>query len=139
LEENNVSVLRKSSGGDGVVINNRFKWVEFTTEDDQVIKVKVRTSLMYEEIEKLVDLDFNANREELWEATYPYVTDWNLRVQDESDGQQYEVIPPSEGGVESFKYAPPNLVLAVIGALISEPFSKVDPKSSTPVETTAKP
>lgn len=133
------SVLKKAAGNTGVVLNNRYKWVEFTTDDDKVIKVRVRTSLLNDEVEHLSSLDLNADREQLWEATAPYVIEWNCQVEDEDDHEVYDILPPAKGGAESFHYAPQNLVLAIIGALIVEPFAKLDPKSLTPVENTDEP
>ena len=129
------SVLKKAKKKDGVAVNSRYKWVEFETEDGQVIRCHVRTSLMYSEIEALVDLDVSADREKVWDAAWPYVEAWNLQVELD-DGETYDVLPPKTGGPESFKFAPGQLVWAIIGALINEPFKKIDPKSSTPVEST---
>lgn len=134
------SVLRKAkAGSEGIVLNNRYKWVSFTTEDDQVVRAKVRTSLVNDEVEYLSTIDLNGEQEKLWEATAKYVIDWNCQVQDEEDGEIYDIIPPAEGGPESFNYAPRGLVLAIVGALIVEPFAKLDPKSLTPVESTDEP
>jgi hypothetical protein len=132
-------LLKRVSAPEGVVTNSRYKWVEFEAEDGSVYRVKVRTSLMNEEIEKLVDIDLGGNQHELWEATYQYVDDWNINVVVEEDGEDvyYEVLAPRHGGPESFRYAPRQLVVAIIGALINEPFAKVSPKSLTPVESTA--
>ena len=134
-------LLRKVAAPEGVVANNRYKWVEFEAEDGSVFRVKVRTSLLNEEIEKLVDIDLGGNQHELWEATYRYVEEWNINVVVEEDGEDvyYEVLPPKAGGPESFQYAPRQLVVALIGALINEPFTKVSPKSLTPVESTVAP
>lgn len=133
------SVLRKAkANGQGIVLNNRYKWVEFTTEDEQVVRAKVRTSLLYDEVEHLSTIDVNGDQEKLWEETAKYVIEWNCQVQDEEDGEIYDIAPPAEGGAESFHYAPRGLVLAIIGALIVEPFAKLDPKSLTPVENTGE-
>lgn len=119
-----------------MVVNNRFKRVEFETEDGQIVWAKVRTSLTNEEIEALVAIDLGGNLKELHEGVYPYVTEWNVLVQDRESGDIFEVVPPAEGGPESFKYAPNDLALAIVGTLIHEPFAKVDPKSLKPVEST---
>jgi hypothetical protein len=131
-------VLERIEGGtyDGPVINNRYKWVEFSTEDDQVIRAKVRTSLLNDEIEILASADLNGDQKELWEAIYHYVEEWNIVILNEEDGHYYRVQPPKVGGPESFKYAPRQLTLAIAGALIHEPFAKIDPKSKKPVEST---
>lgn len=135
------SLLKRVQTPDGVVANQRYKWVEFEAEDGSVFRVKVRTSLLNEEIEALVDIDLGGNQHELWEATYKYVEDWNINVVVEEDGKDvyYAVLPPKVAGPEAFKYAPRQLVVAIIGALINEPFAKVNPKSSTPVESTVVP
>lgn len=134
-------VLQRVDKPDGVVANKRFKWVEFEAEDGSVFRCRVRTSLLNEEIEKLVDIDLGGNQHELWDATYQYVEDWNINVVVNEGGEDvyYAVLPPAKGGPESFAYAPRQLVVAIIGALINEPFAKVNPKSSTPVESTVAP
>ena len=140
-----MSVLRKAKKGDvsGVVINNRYKWVEFETEDGHIVRVKIRTSLLGEEIEKISSINVNTiDISEMHDALHKYVEEWNIlaRFADEETGKEeiFEVIPPIEGGAESFKYAPKDLVYAIIGELLHESFKKVDPKSLTPVETTEK-
>lgn len=121
-------------------INNRYKWAEWVANDsedddpefDYLVRVLLRTSLTNGEVQLLAD--FKGKNEELWEIVYPYVKEWNITWFDGKD--VYEVLPPQEGGVESFRYAPPNLCYAIVNALTTEGFRKVDPKSSKPAEST---
>jgi hypothetical protein len=117
-------------------INDRYKWVAFhglPGEDvDFEVNCLVRTSLTNSEIEALIG--FSGQNEELWELVHPYVKEWDIIWSDGKD--RYEVLPPAEGGAESFRYATSGLVYAIVNSLTSEPFSKIDPKSSTPAEST---
>ena len=134
-----MSVLVKSTSGDGVVINNRYKRVEFETEDGSLVWARVRTSLLFEEIETLTAIDISGDLHDLKEFVAPFIEDWNLQVKDASDGEIYRVVPPIEGGVASLEYSPAQLIVAIAGAMIHENFEKVSPKSLTPVESTEKP
>src|SRR5690242_2699219 len=126
-----MSVLKKSKSKDrSRAINNRYRWVEFVGEDGEVYRAKVRTGLIYAEIERLVGLDINKDKETLWEQCAPYVSEWNIQVvvrNEDGTDDLYDVAPPLEGGPESFKYAPATLFLAIVGSLMNENFSKVDP------------
>lgn len=137
------SVLKKMKGSStGPVINQRYKWVEFEAEDGSVYRSKVRTSLINLEIESLIAVESTHNHKEMCEVVAPYVEEWNLQVGIKGDDgkiEYYEVLPPAEGGPESFDYAPRNLVMAIVGTLINEPFKKIDPKSEAPVESTDEP
>ncbi len=137
------SVLKKSGKKTGKKgLNQRYKWVEFVTSRDEnedeeyTVRCRVRTSLMNVEIERLMEFDATKDKaEDLFEIVHPYVTDWDVQVVDE-DGDLCDVIAPAEGGATSFHYAPQSLVWAIVNSLTNEAFRKVDPKSSTPVETT---
>jgi len=131
------AVLKKiKKGGGQQAINNRYKWVEFSAEDDTVYRARVRTSLLNKEVEKLVGLNMNGDQKQVHEAIHRYVEEWNITIESEEDGELYEVLPPREAGPEAFDYVPTQFVYAIIGTLINEPFTKIDPKSLTPVETT---
>jgi hypothetical protein len=134
-----MSVLVKATSGDGVVINKRYKRVEFEAEDGSIAWARVRTSLLFEEIERLTKIDISGDLHDLKEFVAPFIEDWNLQIEDASDGEIYRVVPPMKGGVESLEYAPGQLIVAIAGAMIHENFEKVNPKSLTPVETTEKP
>ena len=141
-----VSVLKKAGTGrnkpDGVVINNRYKWIEFEalneSDEPYVIRCRVRTSLLYSEVEALIKAEQEEGTEGLWEVVHPYVKEWNILYVDD-EGDLCQVLPPSEGGAQSFAFAPRLLVHAIINSLMVEPFRRVDPKSSTPVESTDEP
>lgn len=125
--------------------NNRYKWVEFVANDsepdgegnrdpqfDYLVRCEVRTSLTNAEIQVLAD--YKGTDQKLWELVYPYVRSWDVVWWDGKDN--YEVLPPVEGGAESFNYAPKGLCFAIVNALTMEAFAKVSPKSSKPATTT---
>jgi hypothetical protein len=135
------ALLKVDKNDGGAILNARYKWVEWTTESDDenevdpvLIRCRVRSSLVNREIEALSGLSPDDPLKDIWEHAAPYVVEWNVMFQDGED--LYKVLPPAEAGPEAFQYAPPELAMAIIGSLIREPFRAVDPKSSTPVEST---
>lgn len=122
------------------VPGQRYKWLEFIeegSEDDTIIRVRVRTSLTVAEYNGLV-IENGAPMTEAYEKYAPYVMEWNVAEVNDK-GKVVPVPAPASGGPDMFTKIPNALFIRLAQRIRATMLKDVDPKSSPPPNVTAMP